>query len=142
VSRWLVFSPARRADTPLDPDDAAVFWVARERLGLLDARSQESFRRWLSDSRNMRAYDLADAAVDATAAVTSIPDVTAMRDAALTMAPSSHSSAWRSVAIWAAIGAIALSIYALHRWRGSFTSVSSITSAIASQVMAPPNTAI
>ena len=115
MSRWLVFSPAKREDTPLDPDDAAVFWVARERLGLLDTRSQESFRRWLSDSRNMRAYDMADAAVAATAAVSGFPDVTAMRDAALTMAPCSRSPAWRSLAIWAAIGAIALTTYVLHR---------------------------
>jgi ferric-dicitrate binding protein FerR (iron transport regulator) len=115
VSRWSVFSPAKREDAPLDPDDAAVFWVARERLGLLDPRSQESFRRWLSDSRNMRAYDMADAAVDATAAVTGIADVTAMRDAALTMTPCSRSSVWRSLAIWAAIGVIALTTYLLHR---------------------------
>jgi ferric-dicitrate binding protein FerR (iron transport regulator) len=115
VSRWWVLSPAEREETPLDPDDAAVFWVARERLGLLDPRSQESFRRWLSDSRNMRAYDMADAAVDATAAVNGIPDVTAMRDAALTMTPCPHSSAWRSVAVWAAIGVIALTSYLLHR---------------------------
>lgn len=79
---------SRPAKVPADPEEASEYWVARRRLGLLDAREEAEFRHWLSDAQNARAFEATDSTVESIGSMAAHPDMTAMRNAALAMTPS------------------------------------------------------
>lgn len=86
LKRFVVRPPK----VPADPQDAGAYWVARQRLGLLDAREEAALRDWLSDARNARLFAAADSTVEAVGSMAAHPEIAAMRDAALAMTPSPH----------------------------------------------------
>lgn len=95
--------PALHTDTV---HEAAARWLGRRQLGLMTARDQVAFERWLADPANAAAYDEAEASIDAFSAVAASPEVRKMRDAALSSSPATA----RATVFWriAAVAAIAL----------------------------------
>ena len=81
LKRWGTRAPT----VPSDPEEASAYWVARRRLGLIDAREETAFQNWLSDARNARAFEAADSTVESVGSMAAHPEIVAMRDAALAM---------------------------------------------------------
>lgn len=88
------------------PEEAATFWVARRRLGLMSAAEEAAFAAWRADPTNAAALAEVDDMVEEVGAIAAFSEVRAMRAAALSAAPPKR-------APWRAMGAIAASLMAV-----------------------------
>jgi len=93
---------------PADPEEAAAWWSARQRLGFTTAREEEAFADWLADPANGMAWEATEGPLEAVAAYAALPEIRALRESALAARPPRSRTIWR----WAAGGAIAASLAA------------------------------
>jgi len=96
-------SPATLTQTP---EEAATYWVARRRLGLMSAADQSAFDAWRADPENAAALADLDDMVEEVGAIAAFSEVRAMREAALAAAPPKRPP-------WRAFGAMAASLVAM-----------------------------
>jgi transmembrane sensor len=85
---------------PAGADDAAAFWSARRRLGLMTARDQAAFEAWRADPAHAAAFAAADGVVEEAGEVAALAAVRQMREAALAVRPAAPR--WRAASIAAA----------------------------------------
>ena len=88
------------------PEEAATYWVARRRLGLMSAADEATFAAWRADSDNAAALADVDDMVEEVGAIAAFSEVRAMRQAALAAAPPKRPP-------WRAFGAVAASLVAV-----------------------------
>lgn len=88
------------------PEEAATYWVARRRLGLMSAADEAAFAAWRSDPDNAAALADVDDMVEEVGAIAAFSEVRAMRQAALAAAPPKRPP-------WRAFGAVAASLAAV-----------------------------
>lgn len=93
---------------PADPYEAAAWWSARRRLGLVTPREEEAFAEWLSEPPNGMAWEATEGPIEAVGAYAALPEMRAMREVALAAGAPRSRSFWR----WAAGGAVAASLIA------------------------------
>lgn len=114
-----VKNPREDEGVPADPDAAAAYWVARQQLRLLHAHEEANFRAWLGHAEHAEAYRRAQWAMQATASLAAHPDVAAMREAALAMAPRpkphAHWGRWLAAAASLAALIVAVGVFAPDR---------------------------
>lgn len=96
-------SPAATMQTP---EEAATYWVARRRLGLMSAADHTAFEAWRADPDNAAALADIDDMIEEVGAIAAFSEVRAMREAALSAAPPKR-------APWRAMGAMAASLVAV-----------------------------
>lgn len=92
--------------TTQTPEEAATYWVARRRLGLMSAADRAAFEAWRADPDNAAALAEIDDMVEEVGAIAAFSEVRAMREAALAAAPPKRPR-------WRALGAVAASLVAL-----------------------------
>ncbi|MHC9085578.1 FecR family protein [Luteimonas sp. RIT-PG2_3] len=105
--------PGPRADPPGGIDDAAACWVARRRLGTLDAKDQRDLARWLEQPAHRAAFSAAEGVVEGMGRVAGTAEIRSMRDSALAAYP--LRPRWRSAG-WALVAMVAL--LAIGAWIG------------------------
>jgi transmembrane sensor len=88
------------------PEEAATYWVARRRLGLMSAADEAAFAAWRADPDNAAALADVDDMVEEVGAIAAFSEVRAMRQAALAAAPPKRPP-------WRAFGAVAASLVAV-----------------------------
>jgi transmembrane sensor len=88
------------------PEEAATYWVARRRLGLMSPADEAAFAAWRADPANAAALDDLDDVIEEVGAIAAFSEVRAMRDAALKAAPPKRPA-------WRAFGAMAASLVAV-----------------------------
>lgn len=96
-------SPAAAMQTP---EEAATYWVARRRLGLMGPADHAAFEAWRADPDNAAALADVDDMVEEVGAIAAFSEVRAMREAALAAAPPKRPA-------WRAFGAMAASLVAV-----------------------------
>jgi transmembrane sensor len=79
----------RRSKVPEDTVEAAVYWSARRRLGLLSSCEDQELAAWLNNPANGVAYEEVERVVKSLDAVSVNPDVRIMRAEALVLPPGS-----------------------------------------------------
>jgi transmembrane sensor len=82
-------------------EEAATYWVARRRLGLMSAADEAAFAAWRAEPDNALALAEVEDVVEEVGAVAALAEVRAMRAAALAAAPHSRPP-WRAVGSMAA----------------------------------------
>jgi len=88
------------------PEEAATYWVARRRLGLMSPSDLAAFDAWRGDPDNAAALADVDDMVEEVGAIAAFSEVRAMRQAALAAAPPKRPP-------WRAFGAMAASLVAV-----------------------------
>lgn len=88
------------------PEEAATYWVARKRLGLMSPADHAAFEAWRADPDNAAALAEVDDMVEEVGAIAAFSEVRAMREAALAARPPKRPP-------WRAFGAIAASLAAV-----------------------------
>jgi transmembrane sensor len=88
------------------PEEAATYWVARRRLGLMSPADEAAFAAWRADPDNAAALADVDDMVEEVGAIAAFSEVRAMRQAALAAAPPKRPP-------WRAFGAVAASLVAV-----------------------------
>lgn len=68
---------------PADAWEAANWWSARRRLGLLSEREEAALAEWLKDPEHFSAWAVTEAPLTAIGEFASAPEIRSMRDAAL-----------------------------------------------------------
>lgn len=76
-----------RGGVPAARDEAAVYWVARRRLGLTSARETARFEAWRADPENAAALAAAESPLETAAALAGADEILALREAALARYP-------------------------------------------------------
>jgi transmembrane sensor len=99
----------RGAHHPADPNDAAAWWLARSRLGLLSTRDQQALDAWLADPENAAAWERTARPIEAMAEVAAHPQILALRAEALAAHPAPAARTWHRAA-WAALAASLIAI--------------------------------
>jgi len=88
------------------PEEAATYWVARRRLGLMSAADHAAFEAWRAEPDNAAALAELDDMVEEVGAIAAFSEVRAMREAALSARPPKRPP-------WRALGAMAASLVAV-----------------------------
>lgn len=97
---------------PADPHEAAVWWSARRRLGLTSAREEAAFAVWCADPANAAAWAATEAPLEDIGQVAALPEVRALREAALAAGPARHPGTMR----WLGGAALAASLAGALFW--------------------------
>lgn len=79
------------------PEDAAAYWVARRRLGLMSAADEAAFAAWRADPDNAEALIDVESVIEDVGGIAAMAEVRAMREAALAAAPARRPP-WRAIA--------------------------------------------
>lgn len=90
---------------PERPEDAAIWWATRRQLDPARFAEDEAFLAWLEDEDNARAWNEIDRRIDRVGAYATMPEVRAMRQAALDKAQQARRPALGGWFLGAAIAA-------------------------------------
>lgn len=101
---------------PADPAEAAAYWSARLRLGLMEPGEDHAFRAWLANPAHCAAYDEVEGAIETAGALAAVPEIRQMREAALAAAPAlqpTHGRQRRAQAVAAVLALAFIGTFAI-----------------------------
>jgi len=102
--------PLSNNRVPVDPLEAAEYWSARRRLQSLGAREEAQFQDWLAVPEHARAWARVDGLVQDIGRFAAMPDIMALRHAALAAAPRESDIDRARVARWRNRGLAGLAV--------------------------------
>ncbi len=106
----------RTEQPPARPDDAAIWWATRRQLDPGRPADEEAFAAWVANEDNARAWAAIERRLDMVGTFATMPEVRAMRQAALDLARRPHRTTRRrwvfgsAIAASLAIGLISVSL--------------------------------